>query len=104
MDLYLLDNVNKLGACDFPTVKLSELEEHKLYKIESIKAIKTCFGRRIIIKVENIDGHIYLPERFNALTDQELVALESEELQVIYKGKKTLPNQRVANVLEFVVL
>lgn len=105
MDLSFLAVTNKLGACDFSTEKLCDLEVHKPYKLLSIKALNTCFGRRVVVQLEGIQGSIYLPERFKALTDEELEVLRSTvNLHLVYKGKKTLSNGRSANEIEFIVL
>lgn len=105
MDSSVLAAINQLGACDFSTEKLSELEPHKKYKVLNIRAVGTCYGRRIVVKLEEVEGFVYLPERFKALTEEEVAILAStENLQLIYKGKKTLANGRTANDIEFVVI
>lgn len=105
MDLSILTAVNKLGSCDFSTEKLSELEVQKPYKVLTIKALNTCYGRRIVIQLKEVEGFIYLPERFKAMSDQEVEVLSGTlNLHLVYKGKKTLPNGRTANDLEFLTL
>lgn len=105
MDLSVLASINQIGACDFTTEKLSSLEENKKYRVLNIRALDTCFGRRIVVKLESIDGHVYLPERFKALADEEVELLSTtENLNLIYKGKKTLHNGRQANEVEFIIL
>lgn len=101
----VLSTVNKLGACEFSTEKLSDLEIHKPYKIQAIKVVNTCFGRRIVVELEGIEGVIYLPERFKGMSEDEVEVLTStQNICLIYKGKKTLPNGRMANEIEFIVL
>lgn len=105
MELSVLQNINKLGACDFSVEKLSQLEPYQPYKVVSIKAVNTCFGRRVVVSLENIEGHVYLPERFKALTEEEIESLRSiPKLNLVYKGKKILANGRSANDVEFITL
>lgn len=101
----LLQTFNKLGACDFTTEKLSELDLHKPYRVNLIQSTTTTFGRRIIISLSEVEGIIYLPERFKALSDEDLESLlKIPNLHMIYKGKKSIQNGRTAHELEFVSL
>lgn len=105
MDLSILAAVNKLGACDFSTERLGDLELHKPYKVLAIKTLTTCFGRRVVVQLEGLEGFIYLPERFKTLTDEEVEVLRlTSNLRIVYKGKKTLPNGRSANEIEFIAM
>lgn len=61
-----------MGACAFTTEKWSDLDTHAKYRMQSGKAVNPRFGRRIVVKLEGVDGHIYLPEHFKALADEEI--------------------------------
>lgn len=101
----LLQTCNKLGACDFSTEKLSELEQNRPYQVIQISSTTTTFGRRIIVSLAQVTGIVYLPERFKALTDKDLEELmKIPNLHMVYKGKKALQNGRTAHDLEFISL
>lgn len=101
----LLQTTNKLGACDFTTEKISELEQNRPYRLLHINSTGTIYGRRIIVSLEEVDGIVYLPERFKALSEEDLEELmKIPNLHMIYKGKKILQNGRTAHEIEFVSL
>ena len=57
--------INRLGRLEFlPTKKLSSLEINKKYKITQLKEIKTKFGNRVYIEIENSFG-VFLPPRIS---------------------------------------
>lgn len=101
----LLQTTNKLGACDFTTEKLSELEQNRPYRLLNINSTTTVFGRRIIASLEEVGGIVYLPERFKALSEEDLEELmKIPNLHMVYKGKKLLQNGRTAHEVEFLSL
>lgn len=82
----LLSALNELGASEFPTEKLSDLEIHKPYTIQAIKGVNACFGRRIVVELEDIEGVIYLPERLKGVSYDEVEMLTStQNLCMVYK-------------------
>lgn len=101
----LLQPFNKLGACDFQYEKLSSLRLNHPYKLLSIEAQNTQFGRRVTVLLEGIDGVIFLPERFKNLTDEEIQLFKIESrLHLLYKGKKQLLHGRTAHEVELIQL
>lgn len=100
-----LENINKLGACDFSAEKLTSLECHKPYKIKDIYGLETTYGRRIVAVLEGVEGVVYLPERFKLLADTDVEQMKkNNKLHLIYKGKKELTKGRTANEVEFAEL
>lgn len=105
MESSSFQNFNKLGACDTPLQKLTNLKIQQPYKLLGLQSVQTTYGRRITVSLEGVDGVVYLPERFKNISDAELEAIREEpNLHLVYKGKKILPNGRSANDIELVKL
>lgn len=99
--MVLLGTFNKWGASELTTEKLSELELNRPYQINLIHSTTISFGERIIVSQSEVEGSVYLPERFKALSVEDLESLlKIPNLNMVYKEKMLLPNGRTAHELE----
>uniref|UniRef100_A0A0C9RC75 CoaA protein n=1 Tax=Fopius arisanus TaxID=64838 RepID=A0A0C9RC75_9HYME len=78
---YSCDKMNKICRMEniLPTKKIAELEIQKLYEVNVLKEIKTCYGLKIVVELDS-SFQIWLPERIGTafLQDRdELAAYET---------------------------
>lgn len=100
----ILKNLNDLGSYDFQTIKFSELELRKVYKIGIFRSIETTYGRRILVELLEVGKFIFLPERFKSMGELELENANKRNLGMVFKGQKALENGRKINDIEFLEL
>lgn len=100
-----LQSLNELGALDFQTIKLADLEQHKPFRINRAFAVQTIHGRRILVHLATLNKYVYLPERFQTLQGTDLEQINNNpKMALVYKGKKELENGRTANEIQFIEL
>lgn len=96
--------LNKRGQLtdEKPFRRINELELNKVYKLVAIKAVKTGFGRKIRVECEEF--LVYLPARFDDLTDEEICSLRVsiQNTGITFLGVKDYGKGKKANLIEFV--
>lgn len=85
-----METIKKLNIVDGGFKKLSELELSKKYEIILWKYVSTIFGDKISVTCVDDDSSfiVFLPNRFNKLTSQELEEVNKEKHFIIYNGTK----------------
>lgn len=64
------EKLNKVGEKSYlPTKKLSELEIEKKIKITKVKQLKTKFGKKIYVELEDSFG-VFLPARIGKFIEE----------------------------------
>lgn len=67
------------------------------YIVHEFSSVDTNHGRRVRIFLEH--HYMYLPERFNTLSDEEVAELNSSPKVMVYGGKDAKKNNRL--ILDF---
>lgn len=77
-----LSKINKISRVDsfLPTKKFAELEPGKTYKITEMKMIKTTFGVKVIVGLNN-EYSVFLPERISKFLQEH-----TEQFQELAKA------------------
>ena len=85
-----MDTIKKLNIFDEGFKKLSELEINKKYKIASWKYISTVHGNKIVVHliIDESVFVVFLPNRFNNLSFEDVELLNSETHHLTYLGTK----------------
>lgn len=69
-----LNKLNKLGVGK-TLKKIGDLECNKEYKITSARVVKTKYGRRVIVKINDFD--VFLPARYQEISDEDVNKLKN---------------------------
>lgn len=85
-----METIKKLNIVDGGFKKLSELELSKKYEIVLWKYISTTYGDKVTVTCVDEDSNfiVFLPNRFNKLTYQELEEMNKEKHFIVYNGTK----------------
>ncbi len=84
-----MDTIKKLNMVDNGFKKLSELELFRKYEIILWKYVSTTYGDKVTVTcVDDSNFIVFLPNRFNKLSLQELEALNKEKHFLVYNGTK----------------
>lgn len=96
-----MDSLNNIGKLNYAVKKLSEFETGSQTVIKALRFMNTQYGKRLVADLT--DGQIvFLPERFNCLSDSDLGELNTRShIIMIYEGKQVLPNGRSAHIIHF---
>lgn len=104
----LLKVINSIGTLNFETIKIDEVPINKPIEIERLFFTYTVFGKRLVAELGCCEGtsqyqgkHLFLPERFKHLTEDELQKITEAKYKLISKGLKKLDNGRFARIIEF---
>ena len=81
----ILEKFNLLGA--FAWLNLSTMEKDKPYLMTDMKRHTTKFGDRLMVELDN-SNKLYLPERYNSLTDRQVAELGSGKYLLLNRGTK----------------
>lgn len=87
-----------------PNVKLSDLEINKQYQIHKIDLINTKYGRKLYVNLKEKNGNIFLPDRFNRLSDQDKSELMkfNNSSALIYCGQSSIGGSgKKTSIIEF---
>lgn len=80
------ENINKkFSIVEVPTIKMSEVEQRKNFKIKCLKRVATKYGGRIVL--ETSEFKVFLPIRYKTLTDKEIKILSSGSFVFINDGE-----------------
>lgn len=81
--------VNKFNSYNTKSIiHIKDLDDSIKYNILKAKRVTTKYGATIQLELEN--NIMYLPNRYNALTDNEIKDLSSEKFQIQRKGERNL--------------
>lgn len=88
----IFEELNQLaqGETFLPTRKLNELKQSHPYRIQGVKSVKTKYGERIILILQEFQ--IFLPDRFRKMTTAQKDALNDGSWEVTYNGDEKLDN------------
>lgn len=80
-----MEKANKLGNLQQkPTLKYKDIKIDQSYQLYDIKTVNTKFGRNILIELDK--GVLFLPKRFQSLTEEDLEKMKSTPMGFIYRG------------------
>lgn len=99
--------MNQLGqmANIKPRKSITELELNKEYQLFDIKAVRTSFGKQILVECK--DFVAFLPSRFSEMTDAEICQLKETNITewgIKYTGLKDYSATKQIRIIEFVKL
>lgn len=83
--------------------KITDLTVNKEYQINKITTIATRYGTKLVISLTEIFGYIFLPNRFNQLSDEEKTELMTfdDKSVFIYKGQSKPKTGTPTSLIEF---
>ena len=95
-----MEKLNQIGRSQYrETKKLSELEQNVPYAVSDAKFVKTKFGEKIVVTL-NDEFNIFLPDRYNkSLSDEEVRDMIG--LELIYKGTEECGAAHPRHLMEF---
>lgn len=83
--------------------KITDLTVNKEYRIKKITTITTRYGTKLVVSLTEIFGYIFLPNRFNQLSDEEkaeLMTFDNNSV-FIYKGQSKSEAGTPTALIEF---
>ncbi|KAJ3665384.1 hypothetical protein Zmor_000881 [Zophobas morio] len=81
----ILEKFNLLGA--FAWLNLSTMEKAKPYLMTDMKRHTTKLSDRLMVELDN-SNKLYLPERYNSLTDRQVADIASGKYLLLNRGTK----------------
>lgn len=85
----VLNELNNFQPVVIPTMPIKDMGLNIKYDIKSAKMITTKFGNRIVLRIEapNFESHnLFLPERFNGMSQDTLDAMNAGEITIQNQG------------------
>lgn len=85
----VLNLVNKFNSCNTKSIiHIKDLDDSVKYPIVQAKRVTTKYGTTIQVELENYI--MFLPNRYNVLTDEEVKELSNQKFQIQRKGERNL--------------
>jgi hypothetical protein len=78
-----LEQFNLLGA--FIWLNLTTMQKNTRYSLTNLKGHSTKYGERIMVELDN-RKKLFLPERYNSFSDQQLVEMGGGKYDLINRG------------------
>lgn len=96
----LLNNCN----LQYDFVKCYELEQGKKYEVSVFKYVKTKYGKKVVVILDN-KLQVFLPDRFLKEFTKEKIELYNQKSKtkynLIYNGEKKLNNGKTMHLIDF---
>ena len=90
------------GSYEYEFKKLCDLEIDKLYKTSNFTILKTKYGNKLSVILDE-ELKMIFPDRFMNIvkTDKDLENLNSKSYNLIYKGERSLNNGKFIHEIKF---